>query len=483
MATPIPQNEAAFTVDELVHATGATVVSRGAGVRGVCTDSRAVTKGCLFVALVGARFDGHDHAAAAVRAGAAAVLVSRDVEVPAGTTVLRVPDTTSALGALGRAHRVRWGSSGEQKRVVAITGSAGKTTTRRAVAAVLRGAGFSVHATTGNLNNAVGIPMVLLGLRAEHDYAVVEIGTSSPGEIAAGAAMALPDVGVLTLIAAAHTEGLGTVEDVAVEKGALLAALPETGAAIVNGDNALCALQLARSQASTSLRYGTGGGMDVHVAARRTDGIAGAHVTLVIASTGQRFEVRTPLLGVAGAYATAAAAAVLATERPSSLSADALSAALAELEGEELGRLSARALEDDVVLIDDSYNANRASTESSIEAAAEIARAAGARLVLVLGEMRELGALSVPEHAAVGRFAAAAHPALVVAVAGDAERFVDAPRAAGIEASFVPDAAAAAALVVPRVQRGDVVLVKGSRGVGLELVAAVIASRGSKAQG
>jgi UDP-N-acetylmuramoyl-tripeptide--D-alanyl-D-alanine ligase len=505
MATPLPANEAPFTVEEILAATGGSPLRRDVPAAvGVCTDSRAVAPGNTFVALVGLRLDAHAHVAAAVERGASIVVVSRPVELPASArvTVVLVADTTLALGALGRAHRRRWAArSSSPRRVVAITGSAGKTTTRRAVAALLTGplggdVGLRVHATTGNLNNAIGIPMVLLGLHDEHEVAVVEVGTSSRGEIAHGVSLVEPDVSVLTLVAAAHTEGIGSIDDVAREKGDIFAALGPGAVAVVNGDEPHAAAQLLRSPSRDWLVYGSLAGADVRLRGRAPDDIHGASLSF---SLGERVRARgvgvgglqitTPLLGVAGAYATAAAVAVCAALAPGMLGSEAASAAFAGLsEGaSEGGRLSAERLPDGTVLIDDSYNANRASMVASLGTAAEIARARGKRLFAVLGEMRELGPLSAEEHREVGKIVAALGVGCLVAVAGDAARIAEVARAlspaAGepgrgrsIEIVFVPDAQAAAEATVTRLMPGDVVLVKGSRSVGLEKVASAVAT-------
>ena len=477
MATAIPTNDAAFTLEELARVTAATVLrARTVGVHGVCTDSRVVQPGNAFVALVGERFDGHLHAAEAAAKGARALIVAHDVEASLGPAVLRVDDTTRALGDLGRAHRRRWSAlpHPRPRRLVAITGSAGKTTTRRAIAALTAHLGASVHAAEGNLNNAIGVPMVLFGLAARHDLAVVEIGTSSPGEIAHGASIAEPDVAVLTLVAAAHTEGLGTLDDVAREKGALLAAVPAGGALVVNGDDARALAQASRSASKRLVTYGVGDACDVRLLARVVDGVAGAALRVTL--DGRELALRTPLLGIAGAYATLAA---IATARALGevFDGDALTDAFASLAHTSDARLAPLSLSDGTLVIDDSYNANRASVCASLDAAAEIAAARGARFVAVLGEMRELGALAASEHDAVGERVVALRPAALIGVSGDAARVADLARAGGVDAIFVRDAAAAIDEVTRRVRPGDVVLVKGSRGVGLEAVVRALTAK------
>jgi UDP-N-acetylmuramoyl-tripeptide--D-alanyl-D-alanine ligase len=478
-AAMLPRNRAPFTVEEILAATGGRVLQRSARTAvGVSTDSRHVLPGNVFVAIVGPHHDGHDHVTSAAAMGAAIVIVSRDLSVSEDCTVVRVPDTTVALGALGRAHRRRWSARSGGARVVAITGSAGKTTTRLAVAAVLRGLGLRVLASEGNFNNQIGVPLTLLGLEAEHEVAVVEIGTSNPGEIAHGSWVCQPDIGVLTLVGAAHTERLGTIDDVAQEKGALLAALPPDGIAIVNGDNPHCVGQLLRSPARTWLEYGSRSGLDLRLEERVPDGIDGARLGFW---WGQRTEVfgvhtgglsvHTPLLGEAGAWATAAALVVGAVFAGSKLTPARIGAALTAL-GSEGGRLAARRLPSGTILIDDSYNANRASMEASLRAASELARSEKRRLVAVLGEMRELGLLSEPEHRAVGEEFARLGAAVLVAVGPDARHIAHAASKSGAHVVVAATAAEAAAAVTGLVGRGDVVLVKGSRGVGLEAVVA-----------
>jgi UDP-N-acetylmuramoyl-tripeptide--D-alanyl-D-alanine ligase len=492
MSTAIPANRARFTVEEALVATGGRLVQRGSAAVGVSTDSRSVGAGEAFVALVGERFDGHEHAGAAIARGATMIVASRALAAPAGVTVVVVDDTTRALGLLARAHRRRWAAraAGQRPRVLAITGSAGKTTTRRAVSALLDGLGARVHATAGNLNNAVGVPMVLLGLEPEHDLAVIEIGTSSRGEIAYGAAIAEPDLAILTLVAAAHSERIGSLEDIAAEKGALLEALGPHGIAIVNADDPWCSAAALRSRASRWIGYGASPGADVRIDARTPMGLTGSRLRLSLHGPARRgspslpeapasLDVSAPLLGAAGAYAVAAAVAAACSLRPHELSSARTTAGLARLAEPEPGRLAPRELADGTIVIDDTYNANRASMIAGIEAAAELARALDRRLVLVLGEMRELGALSAGEHDEVGRAAVGVAPALVVAVTGDARRIADAARAGGIEAAFARDADEAAGALKGRLAPGDLLLVKGSRSIGLDrVVRSVVSARG-----
>ncbi len=480
MGTPIPHNRAAFTLDEIVGATGGEVLSAGAlgagTAVGVSTDTRVLERGAAFVALRGASFDGHAMLETAAAAGAAVAIVERDADAPQDLAIVRVSSTLAALGALARAHARRWRALGGERRIVAITGSAGKTTTRVAVAALLeRLRPHAVHATYGNLNNLVGAPMVVLGLEPAHRLAVVEIGSNRPGEIAELASIVEADVGVVTLVAAAHVEGLGSLEGVAAEKSALFLALAPEGVAIGNGDDPRVRRALASAGATARVTYGLGGGCDVGVVERVAVGLDRAR--LVVARGEQRIAFETPLLGEAGALACAAAiavaAAVVAEPVTSAIASDAF--ASSEVGGGG-GRLVPRLFEDGLAVIDDSYNANPASSAASIRAAAEIARATGRRLVLVLGEMRELGVESAAGHDEVGRVAGASGAGVIVAVMGEARRIADRAREAGADASFASDVAEATEAVLAAVRSSDLVLVKGSRGVATERVVRALAA-------
>jgi UDP-N-acetylmuramoyl-tripeptide--D-alanyl-D-alanine ligase len=490
MATPIPENAARFSLSEIAEATGGQVCAgRERDVVGVTTDSRSAVLHKLFVALPGERYDGHGFVGQVAAAGAAAVLVERDVSVPSSELgIVRVRSTLDALGALGRLHRRRWGGT-----LIAVAGSAGKTTTRSAIAAalgaVLPGA---VHFAAGNLNNRVGVPMVLFGLQPTHRAAVVEIGTNLPGEVGKLAQVCEPDIGVLTLIALEHGEGLGSLDDIEREEGALFAGLGAAATALANADDERCVRQLIGSSTSHKLLYGRHANADYRLLERRSIGASGSELEIErpqslrrSAPPGvvprERVRFVCPLLGEAGAYAALAAVAVCDRVGADRVMPEALASALAG--AGEPGRLMPIELPDGTVVLDDTYNANPASMTSSLAAARELADARGAELVLVLGEMRELGADSSDEHLRVGRTAAGSGARAVVAVSGEARHYAEAARAAGTQADFAADARAACELVRRHVRATDVVLVKGSRGVGLEsVVKSLIEERGGGAQ-
>ncbi len=495
VATQLPKNHAPFSIADVLAATGGRLVHAGrepdAIAVGVSTDSRAVEAANVFVAIVGERFDGHDHVAKAAQQGARVIVSSRALADVGDASVVMVENTTKALGGLARFHRRRWGygsvgptsfegaasSTAEPARrprrtIVAITGSAGKTTTRHATASLLASLGRRVHSSAGNLNNAIGVPLTLLGLTSEHDVGVVEIGTNSRGEIAHGASISEPDVAVLTLVAEAHTQGIGSVWDVAAEKGDIFASLRRWGTAIANGDDARARAQLPRSPARAYVTYGASPDAAVRLLSRAPEGLRGTR--LGIAHGAARIEALVPLLGQAGAYAALAAVAVALALDPS-VSPENLARGLSSIGPSEPGRLAALELADGTILIDDAYNANPASMLASIEAASEIARSLDRRLVLVLGAMFELGPESAAQHAKVGD-AARASGASIIAVSGEAKLFVQ-----GAEdpksAVFVSDVDSAMLALESLLRPRDVVLVKASNSVGLGALTAVFKER------
>ncbi|MCC7536330.1 MAG: UDP-N-acetylmuramoyl-tripeptide--D-alanyl-D-alanine ligase [Deltaproteobacteria bacterium] len=486
MATPIPKNRARFTGAEIALSTGGRLRGEpGTPVCGVAVDSRAVTPGSAFVALRGERHDGHAYVGVARDAGAALLVVRRGAEVPVGVACVEVDDTLAALGRLAAHHRHRWAAAG-RRAVVAIAGTVGKTTTKEITAAVLSVRG-QVHATVGNLNNVVGLPMTLLGLETEHRLAVVELGSSARGEIALLTRIARPDVAVLTHVSAAHTEHLGDVQDCAEEEGYVL-----TGAgapfAVAQADEPWSRALLALSGAEFVRSFGRAADASVRIASSRSSE-SGTKVELDLPSSGgwldaSRVRRRTftlPLLGPGSAYGLAAA---IATERCVTQHLDLpdwdelyddVERALASIVAPP-GRLVPRSTSDGVLVLDDTYNASPAAVRAALEVAAELARARSGRLVVVLGDMLELGALSDESHAEVGREVAGLGASVFVACGEQMTRAAAA--AASAPSSMivsplvlaVPSPPDAVGLVRAHVGPGDVVLVKGSRGLRMERV-------------
>lgn len=476
MATTIPDNRARFTLDALLRATGGRLVAGLAGERvavlsadgieGVVTDSRRVRPGCLYVALRGEHHDGHAFLAQAKAAGAAAALVSTTDGLPAGLAAVCVADVQHALGELGRAQRRRWDG-----RLIGITGSAGKTTTKELTATLLAAVAGAVARTEGNLNNLIGVPMTLLTLEAGVPRAVIELGTSARGEIARLAEITEPDVGVVTTVAVAHTAGIGSLEDVAVEKTALLRALPARGTAIYNVDNAALSAQVGPAVVAARLRFGCAADAELRLEAHELTREGRTRCRFV--TPAGALEAELPLLGIGPALDLAAALAVVWTEHGSRAALEQACAALSQVRP-VAGRLVPRPHRSGALLLDDTYNANPASTEASLQTLAALARARGGRALAVLGDMKELGSEAAAAHRRVGELCVELGLSQLVACGDEMGRAAVAARAAGIAAAQIGDALEATS-VLTRLEPGDVLLVKGSRSMAMErLVEALV---------
>jgi UDP-N-acetylmuramoyl-tripeptide--D-alanyl-D-alanine ligase len=426
---------------------------------GVSIDSRQIEAGQLFVAIVGPHHDGHDHAAAAVAAGAAGCLVAENREAPPEGPVLAVADTTRALGDLSAGHRARHDGP-----VVGITGSNGKTSTKEMCAAILEEAGPCVK-TQGNLNNQYGVPLTLLRREAGDRFLVVEIGTNHPGEIARLAEIARPTIGVLGNVGTAHIEFLGSREGIAVEKGALIEALPADGVAVLNGDDPLAMSQAPRSRARL-VRFGFAPGLEV-----RPEDLSwrdGAFAFRLVAPEGS-VAVRVAGLGehtVANALA-ASAAALAAGASP-----EQVATGLARHRAVK-GRLAPLVLPGDVIVIDDTYNANPQSLEAALRELATGPACTGGRHVAVIGDMGELGDETGPAHRAAGALAAELGLDALWAVGECAEWVAEGARQAGMDAARIhaeADRETAAQALAKEIRPGDRVLVKGSRSMRMERV-------------
>jgi len=472
MATPIPKNEASFTFGAIAQAcSGQLQGAATAGqVHGVTTDSRALQPGELYVALKGEHHDGHEYLAQAQAAGASAALVSDVSAAPSGLPLIVVADTRRALGDLALAHRRRWGG-----KLVAITGSAGKTTTKELTAAALAGTGLRVLATVGNLNNDIGLPMTLFGLTSDHDVAAVEIGTSGPGEIARLTEICEPNAGVVTTVALAHVERLTSLDAVADEKCALLRALPVDGVAIYGRDCPQLEARRSTFTAGRVLGFGEGEGADVRLLRRELRANMTTHCTLDLSDPPRSLELDLKQFGVGPALDATAALALILAWQPGNAVQPA-SAALGAVEPLP-GRMRPCRGRGESLIIDDSYNANPASMHSSIAALRELARLRKGRAIAVLGDMAELGTHSQAEHERLG---------VELVRAGVADAFLCGPlmehavraaraevrrkHAKGPHVEHCADVLAALPDLMRSLGPTDVVLVKGSRAMGMEAV-------------
>jgi UDP-N-acetylmuramoyl-tripeptide--D-alanyl-D-alanine ligase len=462
-----------LTVWSAAAATGGRVVRADEGdivARGISSDSRAARAGSAFVALRGDRTDGHAYVDAAVRAGACLVVVEEGAPVNAETVdVLAVPDTLVAWGDLARAHVRAWRRERREARLFAITGSAGKTTTKELCAALLRSLD-KCHSTSGNLNNRVGVPAVAFGLEPRHRFAVFEVGMSVRGEIAHLASVLEPDVALVTNVGVAHAAGVGgTRADVAREKGDLFASLAPGAVAVVCFDDAAAMGQLARSPARRAVTFGVRDGADYRLVGRTAAGVHGAQVRILRRRDASELYVRLPVVGEAAALDLAGAlAAVESVTGP--FDSSAISAAL-RLVRPPAGRMQARVLASGTTILDDTYNANPQSVRAALRTLGELTQQApGKRAVVVLGEMRELGPSAEAEHTALGAAIVGSGARVVLSCGGLADLAVVTAAKGGVAAVRAADADEAAKLAAQLVGPGDVVLVKASRSVGAERV-------------
>lgn len=457
----------ALTGAEIAAATGGRVISGdpAARIERWAIDTRSLQPGDLFVAIRGERLDGHDFVAAALAAGAAGAVVTATPALPeagrAGPAplLIQVVDTTKALQDGAREVRRRSGAT-----VVAITGSAGKTTTKELTAEFLA-AKYTVFRNKGNLNNHIGLPLSLLELRSRPEVAVVELGMNHAGEIRTLVAAAEPDVRVWTNVGDAHLGFFASADAIADAKAEILDHARAGDLLVANADDERIGAR-ARAFEGRILTFGLSDAADVRASAVRHRGLDGMAAT--VTGPAGTVWIETPLLGTGNLLNLLAAAAVAIdmgvplpaiAERAATMTPAARRGELLRLPG-------------GITIVDDSYNSSPAALTKALET---IAAATGsARKIAVLGEMLELGAHADRLHAECGRAAAAAGLALLLAVGGDAaQRLADAARAAGMPAAavvHVATSAEAADLAVAKVRPGDLVLVKGSRGIRTDVV-------------
>ena len=424
--------------------------------QGYSIDSRTIAPGELFFAVRGERFDGHDFVASAVERGAAAAVVSRARVASLPDAGLAVPlliaeEPLVALQALASHVRRIWG-----KRVVAVTGSAGKTTTKDAIAVAL-GAGLKVLKSRGNLNNEFGLPMQLLRLEPEHEIAVVEMGMNHIGEIAALARIAGPDWGVVTNVGTAHIENFSDGQlGIARAKFELVESLPATGVAFLNCDDVFVS-QFGRDFAGRVVYFGAGPCADPQILSV-TEDLDGLQIRY--RARDQEGSLRLQLLG---AHNAQNAVAGLAVALEAGVDCQAAAAALETLTaGDKRGQvLEIRG----ATVLNDSYNSNPEALRSMIRT---LAVRPAQRRILIAGEMLELGEQGPNLHAECGKAAAEAGMDLVIGVRGNARHLAAAACMGGVASLFLESPEDAGHWMQTNLHPGDVVLIKGSRGVHLE---------------
>ncbi|MBZ5583409.1 MAG: UDP-N-acetylmuramoyl-tripeptide--D-alanyl-D-alanine ligase [Acidobacteriia bacterium] len=437
-------------LQQVARAMGASETPPPIKITGWSVDTRTQNAGDVYFALRGSSRDGHDYLKQAVEKGAAAVVVERSPDGQLGDLPrLTVPDTLRALQDLGAWARREWGGQ-----VIGVTGSAGKTTTKDAIAHLL-GVEFAAGKTVGNFNNHVGVPLSILRLPDHCRAAVLEMGMNHAGEIRDLAAIARPGVGVVTNVGYAHVEFFDSIEGVAAAKRELIEALPRDGVAVLNADDARV-LRFRETHPGRSVTFGFSEGA----------GVRGENVEL--REDGARFralgvDFETSLTGrhaVLNLLAAVAVARVFGIA-PERLREPVRSFSAGKMRGERMER-------DGVVIWNDCYNSNPEAAQSMID----VLRATpAARRIAVLGEMLELGRAAGELHRRVGRYAAEQGIDLLIGVRGNARAMVDGALEEGIPKSgarFFEDAAEAGEFARSNARPGDAILFKASRGVKIE---------------
>jgi len=436
-------------------------------------DSRKLGAGDLFLALPGERADGHDYAAAALAAGAVAVLCTRPVSGPR----IEVDDGVAALTALATAVSRRLPAT-----VIGITGSSGKTSTKDVLRQLLDRIGPTI-APAGSMNNELGHPYTVLRADLDTRFLVLEMGARGIGHIRHLAKIAPPHIGVVLNVGSAHLGEFGTREAIAVAKGELVEALPSDGHAVLNADDPLVSSMSSRTAAPT-VTFGEAAAADVRASDVSVDDLGRASFTLHIGADSARVALR--LVGahhVSNALAAAAVAHLVGS--PIEDIASALGAAVAT----SRWRMETTERADGVLVINDAYNANPESMRAALKALASVAharRATGGRSFAVLGGMAELGDTAAAEHDALGRLAVRLDISQVIAVGEAAKPIQHGAALEGSwngEARWVPDVDAAIALLRQELAPGDVVLVKASRAASLERVAIAVAEDAAEGSG
>jgi UDP-N-acetylmuramoyl-tripeptide--D-alanyl-D-alanine ligase len=463
----------ALTLAEVADLVGGTVldVDPSAVVTGsVEFDSRQVTPGGLFLAFPGEHVDGHDFVAAALEAGAVAAVVSRPVSGPR----IEVADPLAAIASLAGAVVRRL----PDLTVIGVTGSSGKTSTKDLLAQLLVRLGPTV-APPGSFNNELGHPYTVLRADEATRFLVLEKSARGIGHIRYLTGIAPPRIGAVLNVGSAHLGEFGSREAIAQAKGELVEALPAGGVAVLNADDPLV-LGMAGRTAARVVTFGEAASADVRAEAVSLDDLGRPGFTLL--TRGETAAVQLRLVG-AHHVGNALAAAAVALECGMSVADAAL--ALSEAKAASRWRMEVTERPDGVVIINDAYNANPESMRAALKALASVARSRSARSFAVLGHMAELGEEGPAEHDALGRLAVRLDVSRVIAVGEQARPVQHGAALEGSwngEASWVPDVAAAVAMLRAELRPGDVVLVKASRAASLERVAATIAEDGAVAQ-
>jgi UDP-N-acetylmuramoyl-tripeptide--D-alanyl-D-alanine ligase len=440
-----------FRVAEFV--SGAGEFDPNAVAQGYSIDSRTLQPGELFFAVKGERMDGHDFVDQALEKGAVAAIIRKDqlARYADKDRLVVVDDTLSALQTLASAVRRLWG-----KPLIGVTGSTGKTTTKESIAHVLS-TRFRVLKSEGNFNNHFGLPLMLLKIEPEHDLAVIEMGMSHAGEIAALALIAQPEIGVVTNVAPVHLEFFESVAGIARAKYELIEALPAVGTAILNGDDEYVS-QFGRDFRGKVVLYGLRASSDVRAENIQTQGADGSTFDVIVGSCREKATLH--LVGAHNIYNALAAVAV-GLERGMSPS-EAVAALASLVPADKRGQVVKLG---NITVINDCYNCNPKALEAMVDA---LAAMPAKRRIAVVGAMFELGPASEELHRQAGEHIASQKIDLLLGVRDQAQHMVEAAREAGMRAEFVATPDEAGEWLARETRDGDVVLLKASRGVKLE---------------
>jgi UDP-N-acetylmuramoyl-tripeptide--D-alanyl-D-alanine ligase len=462
-----------FKVREIVRATGGRLLAGSGGAPAGCvvTDTRALAAGETFLALRGQRFDGHAFLEKAVRRGASCLVIDRPESLDAlGRTdvrlaVVQTPDTLEALGALARAARKRLKCP-----VIAITGSCGKTTLKEMVGQAL-GRRLKGRLPPKSYNNLIGVPLTLLGAEEDDEFVLCEFGTNAPGEISRLSGIGQPTIGVVTLVGPAHLEGLGSLEGVAAEKGALVESLPPKGLAVLNADDPRVAAMAGRCRARV-VTFGRCEGADLRAEDLiQTDRSIQFTAVAPGAKPGEGVGFALP---VPGEHQVLLALAAALVAREVGVPLEATAEALRDFRPPPM-RLAVEEA-GGVLVVNDAYNANPQSMRAALRL---LVFWPERRKVFFCGDMLELGAASAAAHAALGREIVEAGVRRLVCVGTETRATARAAVEAGLaaEAVSVYESASRAAVEAAKIiEPGDAVLVKGSRAIGMERVLETIAA-------
>lgn len=445
----------ALKAGEINKATGGKIISgdEGKKINGICIDSRQVKPGDLFIALAGENTDGHLYLEDAFANGATAALVTQAKLNPSGT-IIQVADTLKALQDLAGYYRQKFAIP-----LVGVTGSNGKTTTKDMISSVL-GEKFNVLKTSGNFNNELGLPLTLMELNSNHDLAVLEMGMRGLGQIAELVKIAKPTMGVITNIGLAHVELLGSREKIAQAKGELIFGLPENGVAILNGEDEYCR-KIGEGFNGKTVYYGFSSQNQIRAVEVKQKEFAS---NFTVVSPNAKFTVQVPL---PGEYNILNALAAVAIGLESGLNVEQIQSGLInmKLTGMRLERVTGAKGE---IIINDTYNAN---PDSMIASLTTLNNFSGNKKVAVLGDMYELGEYSETGHRRVGKAIAGMELDLVVTVgqlASVISRQVIEEGVLSIEVASFSTKEDAVDFLKQKLSKGDVVLVKGSRGMAME---------------